>query len=52
MDKYGVEIPEEKIKHGSAGECSECGGKLDTDANPPRCPACGYEPQEKRQKED
>jgi len=48
MEKYGVEIPEEQTKHASKGECPGCGGKLDMSANPPRCPKCGFEPQEQR----
>lgn len=48
MDKYGVNTDEAKSKHAAAGECPHCGGKLDTNCSPVKCPDCGHEPFETR----
>lgn len=54
MDKYGVEIDDEKSKTASQGKvCPQCGGKLPEVGgamNPNWCPKCGTEPFEKKPK--
>lgn len=51
MDKYNVELDEEKVKTGSTSKnCPECGRTLDP-STPNYCEDCGTRPFEKRQPE-
>jgi predicted amidophosphoribosyltransferase len=50
MDKYGVEIEQDKTKTGeagSSGKCPKCGRELPQD-QPNYCNNCGTEPFERR----
>jgi len=48
MEKYGVQIDEKKEKTaGTKKTCPKCGAVLDS-VFPPKCPACGTEPFEKK----
>jgi hypothetical protein len=52
MDKYGVEIDQEKQKTASGTKtCPKCGLPINED-DPPKCDKCGTEPFEKRTEED
>jgi predicted RNA-binding Zn-ribbon protein involved in translation (DUF1610 family) len=51
MEKYGVEVDDDKVKTGSAGnKCPSCGADVRTDLSVPMCPNCGTKPFEKQVK--